>query len=75
MFPTDSLRCNPVQNRNISTDQCGIQHTQLWRIPPGRHSPLSDFASGRESALEAAVVQVKVTTSEINANLAYRATG
>ena len=26
MFPTNSLRYNPVQYHNISTDQCDIQH-------------------------------------------------
>ena len=35
MFLIDLLRCNPVRNRNISTDQCDIQHWfQIHATPP-----------------------------------------
>ena len=29
MFPSDSLRCNPIQNCNISTNRCDIQQTTI----------------------------------------------
>ena len=31
MFATDSRRCNPIPNRNISTNQCDIQQAAFYK--------------------------------------------
>lgn len=47
VFPADSPRCDPIQDRNVSTDRCAIQHP-LFRGCAGKHST----TSGRWSRLQ-----------------------